>query len=411
MKRRTRLAENAGIAVRSIKSNKLRSALTITIIAVGITSLVGVLTAVDSMDASLRDAYSRLGAGSIRIRSMHSFPPDMHRIINQLEISEAQAEMFARNYDIPSTVTIFSLVADNTSIESGSRKTNPVARIVAVDENYLRYNIYDVAYGRNFSKEDIRGGRSVCIMGAEAAGSLFPDGQALGRTIAAEGYECTVTGVADRTGSTADGGMDWSILVPYTHPLARSGSRTADFAIGILPDCGISPDKAADRAEAVFRSARRLSPADKTDFRITRSETALKEMETSIRDLTVTAVVIGLITILGAAVGLMNIMLVSVKERTGEIGLRKAVGATSVAIRNQFLLEAAVIGESGGIIGIAAGITAGNIIAAVMESAFVIPWLWISAAVLLCLIVSILSGYIPARRAAAMDPVTCLHHD
>ena len=150
----------------------------------------------------------------------------------------------------------------------------------------------------------------------------------------------------------------------------------------------------------VFRAVRRLAPYDDTDFRITRSEAVVEELDSMMRTLTAAAVIIGLITITGAAVGLMNIMLVSVRERTREIGTRKALGASSRKIQSQFLLESVIIGEAGGVIGIVLGIIVGNIVAAVMESSFVIPWLWMFLSVVLCMLVGVLSGYVPARRPA-----------
>ena len=205
--------------------------------------------------------------------------------------------------------------------------------------------------------------------------------------------------------------MDDNILVPYTNALANLASSSPDFTIGILPDPSVSPETAATEAEMTFRAVRRLAPFDDADFRITRSEAVIEELNYTMRTLTIAAIVIGLVTLTGAAVGLMNIMLVSVRERTREIGTRKALGAASKRIKAQFLMESVIIGQTGGLIGIVAGILIGNIIAAVMQASFVIPWLWMLLAIALCMAVGILSGYIPAKRAAALDPIECLRYE
>ena len=405
------LAENADMALRAVKSNRLRASLTIAIIALGITSLVGILTAVDSMDATLRDAYGRMGAGIVNIRSQYSASSAMRRIRNPRQISRAQAERFVQYYKVPATVSVYTVVADNVRAESGRRRTNPTVHVVASDEKYIRYSMLEISEGRDLTVEDVEGGRFYCVLGGNVARTLFGEGPAIGQPVHVQGVAYVVVGVAEAMGNTADGGMDDGILVPYTNAMANFQVSSPDFTIGILPGQEVSPDEAAAEAEMIFRAVRRLAPYDDTDFRITRSEAVVEELDSMMRTLTAAAVIIGLITITGAAVGLMNIMLVSVRERTREIGTRKALGASSRKIQSQFLLESVIIGEAGGVIGIVLGIIVGNIVAAVMESSFVIPWLWMFLSVVLCMLVGVLSGYVPARKAAALDPIECLRYE
>ena len=400
------------MAFRAIRSNKLRSSLTIAIIALGITSLVGILTAVDSMDATLKDAYSRMGAGIINIRSLYSMPADMRRIRNSREISRAQAERFTDYYRAPATVSIFTTVLSGTRAEAGQRRTNPTTDVIATDGNYLRYNMLELSSGRGISSADVEGGRFYCILGDNVARTLFEAQEdPVGQTVHISGRSYIIIGVAAPVGNNAGGSMDGSILVPYTNAMANLATSTPDFTIGILPDPSVSPEAAATEAEMTFRAVRRLAPFDDADFRITRSEAVIEELNSTMRTLTIAAIVIGLVTLTGATVGLMNIMLVSVRERTREIGTRKALGAASKRIRAQFLMESVIIGQTGGLIGIAAGILIGNIIAAVMQASFIIPWLWMLLAIALCMAVGILSGYLPAKRAAALDPIECLRYE
>ena len=411
-RRLTLAAENIDMALRAVRSNRLRSSLTIAIIALGITSLVGILTAVDSMDATLKDAYSRMGAGIINIRSLYSMPADMRRIRNSREISRAQAERFTDYYRAPATVTIFTTVLSGTRAEAGQKRTNPTTDVIATDGNYMKYNMLELSSGRSLSAADVEGGRFYCVIGDNVARTLFEAQEdPVGQTVHISGRSYIIIGVAAPVGNNAGGSMDGSILVPYTNALANLATSTPDFTIGILPDPSVSPETAATEAEMTFRAVRRLAPFDDADFRITRSEAVIEELNSTMRTLTIAAIVIGLVTLTGAAVGLMNIMLVSVRERTREIGTRKALGAASKRIKAQFLMESVIIGQTGGLIGIAAGILIGNIIAAVMQASFIIPWLWMLLAIALCMAVGILSGYIPAKRAAALDPIECLRYE
>ena len=411
-RRLTLAAENIDMALRAVRSNRLRSSLTIAIIALGITSLVGILTAVDSMDATLKDAYSRMGAGIINIRSLYSMPADMRRIRNSREISRAQAERFTDYYRTPATVTIFTTVLSGTRAEAGQKRTNPTTDVIATDGNYMKYNMLELSSGRSLSAADVEGGRFYCVIGDNVARTLFEaQDDPVGQTVHISGRSYIIIGVAAPVGNNAGGSMDGSILVPYTNAMANLATSTPDFTIGILPDPSVSPEAAATEAEMTFRAVRRLAPFDDADFRITRSEAVIEELNSTMRTLTIAAIVIGLVTLTGAAVGLMNIMLVSVRERTREIGTRKALGAASKRIKAQFLMESVIIGQTGGLIGIDAGILIGNIIAAVMQASFIIPWLWMLLAIALCMAVGILSGYLPAKRAAALDPIECLRYE
>ena len=411
-RRLTLAAENIDMALRAVRSNRLRSSLTIAIIALGITSLVGILTAVDSMDATLKDAYSRMGAGIINIRSLYSMPADMRRIRNSREISRAQAERFTDYYRTPATVTIFTTVLSGTRAEAGQKRTNPTTDVIATDGNYMKYNMLELSSGRSLSAADVEGGRFYCVIGDNVARTLFEaQDDPVGQTVHISGRSYIIIGVAAPVGNNAGGSMDGSILVPYTNAMANLATSTPDFTIGILPDPSVSPEAAATEAEMTFRAVRRLAPFDDADFRITRSEAVIEELNSTMRTLTIAAIVIGLVTLTGAAVGLMNIMLVSVRERTREIGTRKALGAASKRIKAQFLMESVIIGQTGGLIGIVAGILIGNIIAAVMQASFIIPWLWMLLAIALCMAVGILSGYLPAKRAAALDPIECLRYE
>ena len=199
--------------------------------------------------------------------------------------------------------------------------------------------------------------------------------------------------------------------MPVTAARGYFLSENTSFAIGVVP---VDFNSGADyhgEAEQLMRSVRRLTPIDATDFRISSSEAMISEMKEIMGIITVVSAVIGLITLLGAAVGLMNIMLVSVKERTREIGTRKALGASSKTIKEQFLYESVVISQIGCAVGTALGVITGNIVAMAMSASFIMPWLWIFSAIAVCLVVGITSGYLPALRASRLDPIEALRYE
>ena len=408
------MRENFSVSMKSIKSSRLRSILTIMIIAIGITSLVGILTATDSLKALLNENFGKMGANSFSIRSNFSDSQTANRrarVINRRNITYSQARDFVSNYKIPSVTTISATAIGNATIKYGSAKTNPIIRGVATDENNLGYVGAKISTGRNFNFRDMESSSFSVIIGSGVASTLFTGIDPVGKVISVGAVRYEIIGVLLQQGATFGGGVDNQVWIPLSNARATFLSENSFYVIGIIPNLGVDQTKAIDAAEQIFRSIRRLSPIDQSDFRVTKSDAMMEEIMNIMSYVTIAAFLIGIITLLGAAVGLMNIMLVSVKERTREIGTRKALGANSKTIKQQFLFESIVIGQLGGAFGILFGVIVGNLTAMLMSSPFVIPWLWMFCGVLVCLIVSVASGYLPAVRASKLDPIEALRYE
>jgi putative ABC transport system permease protein len=264
--------------------------------------------------------------------------------------------------------------------------------------------------GRNFSPEDLLGRRHVVIIGQDIVRFLFPGIDPLGQEISLPGLKLTVIGVIKSTGASMMGG-DQMTIIPITTARQYFSRPNITYSIGVMPQKSVSLDMMTSEAEGIFRIIRNLHPRDESDFNVQKSDTIIEILMENISYVTLAATIIGLITLFGAAVGLMNIMLVSVTERTREIGVRKALGARKSVIRQQFLYESVIIGQMGGLLGILAGIVMGNLVSLGMGSRFTVPWMWVIGGVLACFIVGIASGYFPAVKASSVDPIEALRYE
>lgn len=415
MRYTTLFFENIRIALKSIRSNLLRTILTILIIAIGITALVGILTAIDSIKTSITKEFNFMGANTFTISSgglRVQVGNKRYRTRNYSYISFYQARAFTQKFDFPATVSISVYGTGTATLKYGSEKTNPNISVRGTDENYIYTSGFEIAQGRNFSDQDIISGRSVVILGKELSDLLFPNGEdPLQKVISIGSGKYKIIGILEKKGSGFGGNNGLLCFIPYTNVRNYFSRPNMSYNIQVKVASAEYIDPAIGEAEAQFRVVRGLNPLDETDFNIEKSDNIVNILLDNIKNITLVATVIGLITLFGAAIGLMNIMLVSVTERTREIGVRKAIGAKSKTVKQQFLVEAIVIGQLGGILGIIIGILTGNLVSMLIGSSFIIPWEWILTGVVLCFIVGILSGYYPAEKASRLDPIESLRFE
>jgi putative ABC transport system permease protein len=410
---KTTLKENISIALQSIAGNRLRTSLTSLIIAIGIMALVGILTAIEGIKQFTNDAFAGLGANSFTIQNRGqglNFGGGGHRKVYP-SIRYDQADRFKKLFNLPALVTINLQVTGTAVAKYGSVKSNPNISVTGSNENYLATSGNKLAFGRNFSTSELEHGENVVLIGDEIKKKLFKNDDPINKLLFIGSNQFRVVGVLASKGSSQAFGGDKFCVIPVLKAKQINATTNPSFSIIIMVSSAEALDVTIGEATLLFRNVRDLTAANQDNFEIERSDSVQKELGGQIAGMTIAGFAIGIITLVGAAIGLMNIMLVSVTERTREIGLRKALGATPAVIRKQFLIEAIVICLIGGIGGIVLGMAVGNLIAVQISGTFVTPWFWLIFAILLCTFIGLISGFYPAKKASRLDPVEALRYE
>lgn len=409
--------ETVRMAFRSIRNNALRAILTLMIIAFGITALVGILTAIDSAIYSLNDSFSYLGANTFEIepRGQTITSNRGGRTYKRGEPLTYQiSTTFKEQFDYPGAHPSVSLnCTSRATISHAEEETNPNVFIFAIDENYLDSKGFDIEAGRSFTQREVQEGAQNVIIGYDVVKSLFggQPARAIGKSINAGNIKLKVIGTLEKRGSSMNQSEDRRVLIPLQTGKRYFGTQQTNYTLLVAMDDATQIDNAIAVATGNLRNIRKLRASQENDFEITKSDGLIDSIKENTFFLRMAAVIIALITLVGAAIGLMNIMLVSVTERTREIGISKAIGATSRVILLQFLAEAVVISLLGGLVGIFLGVLAGLGVSAGLGGSFVFPWLWITIAFITCTIVGLISGLYPAVKASRLDPIESLRYE
>lgn len=392
----------------------LRAVLTALIIAIGITALVGILTCIEAIKGQISNNFSSMGANSFTIRNSGMgirMGGTGHRPKKFKGITMEQALSFKSAFFYPSTVSISAIASGIGSLRFKGEKSNPNILIIAADENYLSTSGYSIERGRNFSPQEVTDASNVVILGQELVKKLFKDESPLDKIISVDEGKYRVIGVLNEKGSSMGFGGDKVAIIPLVNGKQKFLGAATSYTITVSIFNVGQMEMAVSEATGIFRIVRKDPATEEDSFEIVKSDSLANLLIEQLSTVTIAATIIGFITLLGAAIGLMNIMLVSVTERTREIGVRKSLGATQVNIRRQFLTEAIVICQIGGIAGVILGILVGNLMGFAFGSGFIIPWKWILAGLVLCFGVGVLSGFYPARKAARLDPIEALRYE
>ncbi|MEQ9300249.1 MAG: ABC transporter permease [Cyclobacteriaceae bacterium] len=406
--------ENIKEGIRSIHSNRLRTVLTASIVAIGITSLVGILTAIDGIQSSIDDSFSNLGTHTFRIRSYRnnsgSRAGKEEKNIRPLEWQDV--DTFKERYTGDGVVTLNSWVTFTAEVKYGSEVTNPNTRVKAGDENLLSVEGYNIDRGRDFSGIEIQNAANVALIGSEISSQLFSNKvNPINKSITFLGAKFRVVGVMEEQGGLGgDSGPDRTIIIPM-----ETGRKLSPFdlnyEIKVMTDAPMNQDYVVGETTGLMRKIRQDDAGRPDSFEVRVNKSLSERLDEMSGYLRIGGFSIGFITLLGASIALMNIMMVSVTERTREIGVRKALGATPLKIRRQFLIESIVICQLGGFGGIFLGLVIGNVITAIVGGSFIVPWLWIFISILIGMVVGVISGYIPAYQASKLDPIESLRFE
>lgn len=405
---------NVQIALNSIKTQLLRTILTVVIIGIGIWSLVGILSAVKAMENSISGSFASMGSNTFNIQR-YDFNIQRggreRKKVNPI-ISYQNIREFLAIYEYPTTQTSLSFVGTRAAeVKFESEKTDPEVQVFGINEFYLENTGTEIENGRNFTIFDIQNNNKVCIIGSDFLKSLFLNDNPIGKTISIRGVKFKVVGVLETKGSTFGNNQDLRILIPIQVARGIFTEPNINYTISIMVKEKELLNAAQDEAIVTFRNIRRLSPIEKDNFGIERSDDLINRIASITGYLEVAAWIISIITILGSSIALMNIMLVSVTERTREIGVRKALGAKNATISTQFFIETIVIGQIGSVLGIILGVLTGLAFSSFFESEFSLPWIPMIWATIITFVVAIIAGFYPAMKASKLDPIESLRYE
>ena len=423
--------DTLSLSWRNIMGNRLRTVITVVIIALGIFALIFIITLIQAASSYLTTSFSTMGANAFSLRfkdrNIHigggggrntsKVSKSALKAKNSntgKPITYDEARTFKERYLFPAKVGLALRGPSGIVVNNDRKKTNPDVNVLGGDENYLELNGYTLAYGRNFTITDVETGRSVCMLGSAVAQKLFPNRNeaAIDKVVSVDHVPYRVIAVLeDKGSSSAFFNTSKIVITSYNNIRRLYSTPNSSFNVSIMVTNIKLMDAAIGEARGTFRPIRKLDVKEDDNFFVDKSDSIAEALINNLGFLEKGTVGIAFITLIGAAIGLMNIMLVAVNERTREIGLAKALGSTSKDIRSQFIWESILISLMGAVAGILLGILLGNLVALFLKTGFVVPWGWVIAGIFVCSFVGLTAGLYPAHKASKLDPIVALRYE
>lgn len=406
------ITESLRMAWETLIGNKLRSLLTLLGMVIGVFSVIAAVTAVDVIDLYFTESFRGMGSNSFYVSKNANFQmgPDDESLRNRPNLTYSDLLALRRRAKLAASISPDGTFA-NTKVVFGSEETSPNIALRGVGSDWPVNNGFDVAEGRFLSEDDIRYGRPVIVLGSTIAERLFDNAQAVGKEVRVQGRRYRVVGVMEEKGSFLGNNQDNIVWAPITRMFAVYGDPDRNIAYDVRAPSPELLTATIDEVTGLLRSIRDVRPEEENNFEINTNDALTGPFEAFTNVLTMGGAGIGLIALLAAGVGIMNIMLVSVTERTREIGIRKALGATRRAILLQFLVEAVFLCQIGGIVGILLGGIGGNVLALTLNISPSFPWLWAFIGVFGVTAIALVFGVYPAYKAARLRPIDALRYE
>ncbi len=408
------LKENIRLAFRAIKGNKLRTILTLVIIAIGISALISIITATEGITRKLTSSFSEMGSNTFSIKNDGALRRRRRTGSNASgnpNITLLQANEFKKKFTFPSTISISAMADAASVIRYSNQKTNPNVKVFAIDDNYLKVSGFSVAQGRLFSKQEIENGQNVVLLGKDVVTKLFTNKDSVMQKLVSIGNtKYKVVGILASKGASQVS-TDNQAMIPLLAAKYNMGEQNTSYILNVMVNDATFLDQGIEECNGLMRAIRKIPLGHEEDFTVIKSDRLASQVIDQLSYVRYATMVIGFLTLIGAGIGLMNIMLVSVNERTREIGICKAIGAKKNTILVQFLTESVTICMLGGIVGIILGILLGNLVGLVLASGFILPWVWMIAGLFFTFIIGLAAGIYPAYKAANLDPVDALRYE
>lgn len=407
-----KINQTFALSVQSLKNNKLRTSLTILGVVVGIFSIIVIMTIITMLQKSIESGLSQLSKNTFQIQKHDptvgggGHMRDRSRRDITIEEAYRLKEMLTKAKHVGAEQWQFGAI-----IKYGNRETNPNISVAGITTEAMLTNNWVVEEGRSIRDNDVDNSRNVCIMGKDVVQRLFPNINPIGQIVRVDGRPFQVIGVLEKQPSLFGQSRDNYIILPITSWQMIYGKRSRSINITVMSHSVEDYNDLIESAIGHFRQIRRVGAGEPNDFYIFSNESMIGMVNNITGPIKYGALAVSVIALIAAGVGIMNIMLVSVTERTKEIGIRKAVGARKSHIMTQFLIEAVILCILGGIIGIAFGVGIGNLAGSFLAAEKAVPLDWVIIGISLCIIVGMIFGTYPAYKAANLDPIEALRYE